>query len=92
LLSKEFEVAKLDEAREGAIVQVIDTAIPPDKKSSPHRTLIVLISTICGFIVAGSWVIMVERLQNALQLPENRQRVRVARGLWKREPRSKTTL
>jgi tyrosine-protein kinase Etk/Wzc len=92
LLSKEFEVAKLDEAREGAIVQVIDNAIPPDKKSSPRRTLIVLISTICGFIVAASWVIVQDRLQNALQLPENRQRVRVAKRLWKRQPKTETTL
>src|SRR6266436_3355683 len=28
LLAKEFEVAKLDEAREGAIVQVVDAAVP----------------------------------------------------------------
>jgi tyrosine-protein kinase Etk/Wzc len=92
LLSKEFEIAKLDEAREGAIVQVIDTAIPPDRKSSPHRILIVLISTICGFIAVASWVIVQDRLRNALQLPENRQRVRVAKGLWKRGPKTRTTL
>ena len=42
LLAKEFEVAKLDEAREGSIIQVVDAAVPPDKKSSPHRALIVL--------------------------------------------------
>ena len=42
LLAKEFEVAKLDEAREGSIIQVVDAAVPPDKRSSPHRTLIVI--------------------------------------------------
>jgi len=36
LLAKEFEVAKLDEAREGSIIQVVDAAVPPDRKSSPH--------------------------------------------------------
>jgi len=37
LLAKEFEVAKLDEAREGSIVQVVDAAVVPDRKASPHR-------------------------------------------------------
>ncbi len=35
LLAKEFEVAKLDEAREGSIVQVVDSAVVPDKRSFP---------------------------------------------------------
>src|SRR5207237_4322464 len=56
LLAKEFEIAKLDEAREGSIVQVVDAAVPPDRRSSPHRLLIVLISTIAAFFVATFWV------------------------------------
>ena len=56
LLAKEYEVAKLDEAREGSIVQVVDAAVPPDTKSSPHRTLIVLGATIVAFFVAVFWV------------------------------------
>ncbi len=35
ILARQFELAKLDEAKEGAIIQVVDPAIPPDKKSSP---------------------------------------------------------
>src|SRR5580704_653197 len=52
LLAKEFEIAKLDEAREGSIIQVVDAAVPPDNKSSPHRTLIVLVGTVLAFFVA----------------------------------------
>jgi len=37
LLSRQFEVARLDEAREGALIQVIDVATPPEKKSRPKR-------------------------------------------------------
>lgn len=86
LLAKEFEVAKLDEAREGSIVQVVDNAVPADKKSSPHRTLIVLGSTVLGFFVAASWVLVRQRFAIASELPENRQRLRILKGLW----RSKT--
>ena len=37
LIAKQFEMAKLDEARQGAVIQVADVAVPPDKKSSPPR-------------------------------------------------------
>jgi tyrosine-protein kinase Etk/Wzc len=82
LLAKEFEVAKLDEAREGSIIQVVDAAVPPDKKSSPHRLLIVLGSTISAFFVATFWVWMRRSLSRAFELPENRPRLRAIKELW----------
>ena len=52
ILARQFEVAKLDEAKQGALIQVVDPAIPPDKKSSPKRGLIVFTSAIAGFFFA----------------------------------------
>ncbi len=86
LLAKEFEIAKLDEAREGSIIQVVDAAVPPDKKSSPHRTLIVMVSTVLAFFVAVFWVWLRKRLDAAFELPENRQRLRTIKKLWKAKP------
>ena len=83
LLAKEFEVAKLDEAREGSIVQVVDAAVPPDTKSSPHRTLIVLATTILSFFVAAFLVFLRRSFYATCDLPENRQRLRNIKGLWK---------
>lgn len=83
LLAKEYEVAKLDEAREGSIIQVVDAAVPPDTKSSPHRTLIVLGTTIFAFFLAVFWVLLRERSSRTFELPENRQRIRTIAGLWK---------
>ena len=83
LLAKEFEVAKLDEAREGAIIQVVDAAVPPDTKSSPHRTLIVIAATILAFFVALFWVWLRRSFCATCDLPENRQRLRTIKGLWK---------
>ena len=85
LLAKEYEVAKLDEAREGSIIQVVDAAVPPDTKSSPHRTLIVLGATILAFFVAVFWVWLRKNLDNAFELPENRQRLRTIKALWGRK-------
>ncbi|MGA8439294.1 MAG: GNVR domain-containing protein [Candidatus Sulfotelmatobacter sp.] len=86
LLAKEFEVAKLDEAREGSIIQVVDAAVPPDKKASPHRTLIVIAVTILSFFVAVFWVLLRNILNRSFELPENRQRVRVIKRLWGAKP------
>lgn len=51
LLSKQLELARLDEAREGSLVQVVDPAYPPDKRSFPHRSLIVLAAVFAGLFV-----------------------------------------
>jgi uncharacterized protein involved in exopolysaccharide biosynthesis len=56
-LTKEFEVAKVQEAREIPTVQVLDTALLPDKKSSPHRLLIMLAGLFLGFIGSSGVVI-----------------------------------
>jgi len=45
LLVKQFELAKLDEARDAVVIQVIDQAVPPERRSRPKRALIVLLST-----------------------------------------------
>jgi len=51
ILSRQFEVAKLDEARQGAVIQVVDSAVPPDARSFPNRELIVIGATFVGFVM-----------------------------------------
>ncbi len=49
MLAKQYEAARLDEAKTAAVIQVLDPAIEPDRRSSPHRTLIVVVGTVLGF-------------------------------------------
>ncbi len=49
ILARQFEIAKLDEAKEGALIQVVDPAILPDRRSFPRRGLIVIGATAAGF-------------------------------------------
>jgi tyrosine-protein kinase Etk/Wzc len=51
ILARQFEMAKLDEAKEGAVIQVVDPAIVPDRRTFPKRTLIVIGGAIAGFIL-----------------------------------------
>jgi tyrosine-protein kinase Etk/Wzc len=51
ILARQFELAKLDEARQGAVIQVVDPAVVPDVRSFPNRELIVGAATVIGFFV-----------------------------------------
>jgi capsule polysaccharide export protein KpsE/RkpR len=83
LLAKELEIAKLDEAREGEIVQVVDAAVPPDKKSSPHRILIIVGTTFLAFLIAVFWIISRQSLERCFELPENRRRLDAIKEYWR---------
>lgn len=58
ILARQFELAKLDEAREGALIQVVDSAIPPDKRSFPKRGTFVIVGCVVGFFVAVMAVVL----------------------------------
>jgi capsule polysaccharide export protein KpsE/RkpR len=54
---RQYEVAKLDEAKEGAPLQLVDKAVPPDYKSRPPRALIVVGGLLLGLLGAASWIV-----------------------------------
>jgi tyrosine-protein kinase Etk/Wzc len=58
LLIKQYDAARLDESKDAAIVQVVEPAIAPDRKSSPKRALIVLLSMPGGFFVGCFLVLL----------------------------------
>jgi uncharacterized protein involved in exopolysaccharide biosynthesis len=51
ILARQFEMAKLDEAKQGAVIQVVDAAVPPEKRSFPKRSLMVIGAAVAGFII-----------------------------------------
>jgi uncharacterized protein involved in exopolysaccharide biosynthesis len=50
ILARQYELAKLDEAKEGALIQVVDPAVAPERRSFPKRGLIVIGATVAGFL------------------------------------------
>jgi uncharacterized protein involved in exopolysaccharide biosynthesis len=60
LLAKQYELAKIDEAKDATIIQVVDKAIEPDRKSRPKRSLIVIFVTFATLIGAVIWVFVRE--------------------------------
>ena len=57
---RQYEIAKLDEAKEGPSLQQVDIALPPDAKAKPARALIVVSVTLIAFVLVSMWV-MLER-------------------------------
>jgi capsule polysaccharide export protein KpsE/RkpR len=55
---RQFELAKLDEAKEGPALQQVDVAEPPDRRSKPQRTLIVLAAALVGLVLASAAVVV----------------------------------
>jgi tyrosine-protein kinase Etk/Wzc len=53
---RQYEMAKLDEAKEGPVLQQVDAAMAPDYKSKPSRGLIVLSSTVLALMFSAMWV------------------------------------
>jgi capsule polysaccharide export protein KpsE/RkpR len=53
---RQYEVAKLDEAKEGPILQQVDLAVPPDHKSKPSVALIAMASTLLALLGSTAFV------------------------------------
>ena len=68
LLAKQFEVARLDEAKDSMVVQVLDPAVEPERKFKPKRTLIVLLTMSFTFIFVAFWAFAAEAKEKAIRL------------------------
>ena len=74
LLLKQFEAAKLDEARDATVVQVIEQAVPPEKKIKPKRALLIAIAAVTGFFISILAVFFLEYREKASLDAENKKR------------------
>jgi len=57
LLTQQYELAKVQEAKETPTVKVLDAAIVPTKKSYPPRTVIVVLGTMLGITLSLTWIV-----------------------------------
>jgi len=75
LLGKQYELARIDEAKEGTVIQVVDKAIVPDRRSSPKRSLIVLLSVIVAGVAALLLAFVKESFEKARRDPQTSERL-----------------
>lgn len=67
LLAKQYEAARLDEAKDAAVIQVLDNAVVPEERDKPKRTIIVLLAGVFGGVLAVAWAFIAETRKRASQ-------------------------
>lgn len=77
MLAQQFELAKIEEAKDSALIQVLDTAIPPERKSKPKRALIVILAVLAAGFVAVLIAFMKEAALRAAEDPESAERMQL---------------
>jgi uncharacterized protein involved in exopolysaccharide biosynthesis len=88
LFTKQYELARVDESREGAMIQVVDVAQPPERKSKPKKALIAVVATLAAGFALLLFVFVRQALANAsrdaeaaAKLADIRHSLRRAMGL-----------
>ena len=88
LFSRQYEIARVDESREGAVIQVVDRALPPERKTKPKKAMIAIIATLATGFALLLFVFVRQALRNAggdaesaSKLQKLRQHLRHAAGL-----------
>jgi tyrosine-protein kinase Etk/Wzc len=65
LMAKQYEIARVDESREGAAIQVVDVALVPERKSKPRRFLAGAITALVAEILLMFFVFARQSFRNA---------------------------
>lgn len=82
LFAKQFELAKVDEAREGNVIQVVDVAQPPERKSKPKKARIAVLTTLTAGMLLLLFVFVRQALRGAAQTPETAKKMASLRRAW----------
>jgi tyrosine-protein kinase Etk/Wzc len=84
LFAKQFELAKVDESREGAVIQVLDIAEPPERKTKPKKAMIAIIATLASGFALLLFVFIRSALNGASQNQETQHRISALKASWKK--------
>ena len=55
--ARQFELARVDESREGTLIQVVDAALPPERRTSPKRAQIAVATTLITGLAFAAWLL-----------------------------------
>lgn len=92
-LAKQYEIARIDEAREGAVIQVVDVAVPPERKANMNKALVALLYALVAALVLLLFVFVRRALKHAGRNPDNAKKLAAIRSgfervvkPWRRHP------
>ncbi|MHB1958009.1 MAG: GumC family protein [Acidobacteriaceae bacterium] len=80
-MTRQYEMAKVDEAKQGQMIQVVDPALVPERRSWPPRTLLTLLAFILGAMFSSFWVILQSAYRHTMQDPETAMKMHQLRQM-----------
>jgi tyrosine-protein kinase Etk/Wzc len=84
LFAKQFEIAKVDESREGAVIQILDAAQAPERKSKPKKALIAIIATLAAGFALLLFVFIRQALNKAGKDQESVNKLNHLKASWQK--------
>ncbi len=79
LMANQYELARVDEARDATIIQVVDRAVPSSMRAKPKRKQMVVLACITGFLLSVLAAFFLEFLDNVSNDKENREKIKLIR-------------
>jgi hypothetical protein len=89
LLLKQYEAAKLDEAKDAAIIQVVYKAEPPERRIKPKRRQMVMIAGVVGFFFSIFAAFFMEYIDKSSVNPENKERIDTLKRYFDASPKNR---
>ena len=71
MLSKQYEAARLDEAKDGAVIQVLDRAAEPERKFKPKRAILGILAAALAFFATLAWALIKDAQERNATDPES---------------------
>lgn len=84
LFTKQYEMARIDESREGSVIQVLDVAQTPELKSKPKKALIAIMATLATGFALLLFVFIRQALRGAAQTPESAEKLTRLHQAWRK--------
>ncbi len=82
VLVKQYEMARVDEAREGPLLQQLDIATPPEKKSKPKRAMIVMLAGVAGLFLGVIVAFIRRAIRKAGENPDSAGQMAALKQAW----------
>ena len=91
LLAKQYEAARLDEAKDSSIIQVLDRAVAPEQKAGPRIPRMVLKYAALAGVLSVALVLLLDFMERFLRTPAGAHQWRELRDNLRLRPRKSAT-
>jgi len=85
-LTQQYEQYKIQETKDTPTIQVLDRAVPPEKRARPKRALLVVLSGILSIFASTVFVFGLEYFKRSKQKdPQAVERLELLLGAWRKD-------